>query len=86
MKKTTININNEIFTIFCGINSVYGGFILETSGDPTCLNELEEAGCGDLVDLINSIMSDKNTMWEPCGEDDEQYIAEWLNIWGIDHD
>ena len=86
MKKTTININNEIFTLFCGIHSVYGGFVLETNGDPTCLNELEDSGSDDLICLINSIMSDENAGWKPCDEDDEQYISDWLNIWGIDHD
>ena len=86
MKKTIININNEEFKLFAGISSVYGEFILETNGDPACLDELENSDSYDLIELINSIINDTDTVWEPCDEEDEQYIAEWLEIWGIDHD
>lgn len=86
MKKTIININNEEFKLFAGISSVYGEFILETAGDPTCLNELDNSDSRDLIESINSIMNDQSTAWEPCNEDDEQYISEWLEIWGINHD
>lgn len=86
MKKTIITINNESFNLFFGISSIYGEFILETAGDPTCLNELEDSDCYALIDSIDSIINDPSTPWEVCNKDDEQYISEWLNIWGIDHD
>lgn len=83
MKKTIITVNNESFNLFFGISSVYGEFILETGGDPTCLNELEDTGCEELIETINNIIADPNTYWEQCDEDDDQYIEEWLEIWGI---
>lgn len=86
MKKTIITINNEPFNLFFGISSVYGEFILETAGDPTCLNELEDSDCYELINLINSIINDPTASWEDCNKDDEQYVSEWLDIWGIDHD
>lgn len=86
MKKTIITINNESFKLFFGISSVYGEFILETAGDPTCLNELEDTGCEELIETIDNVLVNPDTYWEPCDDEDEQYISGWLNIWGIDHD
>ena len=86
MKKTTITTNNELFNLYFGISSVYGEFILETAGDPTCLNELEDAGVDALIDSVNSVISNPNTYWEPCNEDDEEYVSDCLEAWGIDHD
>lgn len=40
MKKAYIYNDNERNTLYFGIASVYGEFILTTEGDPTCLNEL----------------------------------------------
>lgn len=83
MKKTIITINNESCKLLFGISSVYGEFILETAGDPTCLNELEDYGCEELIEAINNIIANPNTYWEPCDEEDEEYVSEWLSIWGI---
>lgn len=83
MKKTIIDINNESFKLFFGISSVYGEFILETAGDPTCLNELEDAKSDDLIETINSIIDNSNTHWESCDDEDEEYISDCLCAWGI---
>lgn len=69
--------------LYVGIDNIYGEFMLETGGDPTCLNELEDAGCEELIETINNVIADPNTYWESCDDDDDQYIAEWLEIWGI---
>lgn len=69
--------------LYVGIDNIYGEFMLETEGDPTCLNELEDAGCEELIETINNVIADPNTYWESCDDDDDQYIAEWLEIWGI---
>lgn len=87
MKKTYINDNGEHNTLYFGITSVYGGFILTTGGDPICLNELEDAGneeCEDLISSIQEIINDPSTPWEACSEEDKEYVSEWLKIWGIE--
>ncbi|MDY5986573.1 MAG: hypothetical protein SPJ81_06380 [Lachnoclostridium sp.] len=83
MKKTIIEIENKNYNLYVAVDAIYGEFILETEGDPTCLNELEDSDCSDLIDAINSIINDPATPWEVCNKDDEQYISECLNIWGI---
>ena len=86
MKKTTIEINNTNYNLYIGVNEVYGEFILETEGDPTCLNELEDVGtpeCEELIKKINNVIASSNTYWEDLDEEDEEHISEWLNIWGI---
>ena len=90
MKKTLFE-NSECgnFYLYVGIEAVYGEFILETGGNPITLNDLEEdvadgiAECGKLIETINNVIADPNTYWEPCDEDDEEYVSDWLNAWGI---
>ena len=86
MKKAYIYNDNERNTLYFGITSVYGEFILTTNGNPTCLNELEDANdeaADALIEEINAIINDPSTPWEACDEEDEAYVAEWLRIWGI---
>ena len=86
MKKAYIYNDNERNTLYFGIASVYGEFVLTTEGDPTCLNELEDANnesCDALISSIQEIITDPSTPWEPCDEGDEAYVSEWLSIWGI---
>lgn len=71
------------------VEDVYGEFVLETEGDPVTLNDLEEsasdADCKALIEAIRSVIADPGTYWEPCSKEDEQYISDWLDIWGIAH-
>lgn len=82
MKKTYING----YTLYTGIDAIYGGWLMTTEGDPTTLNELEDAN-NDASDReiaeINEILTDPSTAWEECDEDDISYVEEWLNVWGI---
>lgn len=81
MKKTCITIGAEGYALYAGIDAVYGGWILETGGDPTTLNELEEFEAEADIASINAIIAAPNTPWEEVDEDDLEYIQEWLEIW-----
>lgn len=91
MKKTYITNENasETFTLYVGIDAVYGGWIMETSGDPTCLNELEESvsdgneSAEALINSIGELISDPATPWEPLSFEDKEYIRFTLESWGL---
>lgn len=91
MKKTyfTSESTSEAYALYVGIDAVYGGWIMETGGDPTCLNELEEAvsngvdGAEANINAINEIIASQATPWEDLDEEDLEYIQEWLEIWGL---
>ena len=96
MKKTYVQFNKQItsaslsrhdggeqFALYSGVNSVYGGWLLETSGGLTCLNELEDAGSESLLRAISAIVADPTTPWEDPNEEDEEAIREPLTAWGI---
>ena len=88
MKKTLFG-NSEMGNnyLYAGIEEVYGEFVLETEGDPVTLNDLEEGAadtdCKILIETIQSVIADPDTCWEPCSKEDERYISDWLDIWGI---
>lgn len=83
MKKTYTSNGNTLYT---GISRIYGGWLLTTEGDPTTLNELEDAN-NDATDQeiaeINEILADPSTVWEEVNEEDAEYINGWLDTWGI---
>lgn len=81
MKKTTIYGDTENFNLYFGIKELYGEFLLETGGDPTCLGELEEEDADGWIHAVNDLLNDPATPWEPCTKEDEEYVAEWVNIW-----
>ena len=86
MKKTYI-YNGERQTLYVGIPEIYGEFILTTSGDPTCLNELEDSNndtCDAMIAGIRETINDPETSWERCNDKDKEYVSEWLKIWGIE--
>ena len=83
MKKTIIYGEIENNTLYFGIPEVDGEFILTTSGDPTCLNELEDANADETICAINDLLNDPATPWEDCTAEDAEYVAEWLNVLGI---
>lgn len=86
MKKTTIYGDTENFNLYFGIKELYGEFLLETGGDPTCLNELEDAQndqTDSLIESISDIINDPSTPWEACDEEDEEYVKRALESWGI---
>ena len=83
MKKTIIYGEIENNTLYFGIPEVDGEFILTTSGDPTCLNELEDANADETICAINDLLNDPATPLEDCTAEDAEYVAEWLNVWGI---
>ena len=94
MKKTyvqydaTYTLDNgdsiERYALYVGLSNVYGGYILETAGDPTCLNELEDNGCETEIAALDQIINDPTTPWQELTEDDLSYIADTLTAWGID--
>lgn len=82
MKKA--RIGNE--TLYNGISRIWGGWLLTTEGDPTALNELEDAQNADAdreIEEINAIISDPSTHWEECDAESAEYVLKWINIWGI---
>nr|DAR73173.1 MAG TPA: hypothetical protein [Caudoviricetes sp.] len=93
MKKVYVNGNGkldasqtgEAFALYYGIEAVYGDYILETGGNPTCLNELEDAGdeAEALRNAIDALIDDPATPWQACDAADEAYVAQWLRIWGL---
>lgn len=86
MKKTYITDpeTSERCALYVGIDQLYGGWLLETSGDPTTLNELEDADCTDEIDAITAIITTPGTYWEPTTAEDAKYISGWLRTWGIE--
>lgn len=96
MKKTYVQFNknsasaflsrfdgNEQFALYADIDSVDGGWLLETSGSLTCLNELEDAGSEAMINAISKIVADPATPWEDLSEEDEEAIRDTLTVWGI---
>lgn len=85
MKKTYITNNetSERYALYVGINQLYGDWMMETSGDPDTLNTLEDNGCTALIEKITSTINDPATEWEQATEEDSEYVAEWLKIWGL---
>lgn len=74
--------------LYVGIEELYGGWMLETGGDPVTLNDLEDAihdapECEEEIEEINRVIADPRTYWEPCEEEDIEYIKDWLEAWGI---
>lgn len=95
MKKTYVQYNDNTYTLdngdgseryvlYIGLDNVYGGYILETAGDPTGLNELEDNGCETEIAALDQIINDPTTPWQELTEDDLSYIADTLTAWGID--
>lgn len=77
--------SGERFYLYTGINWLYGGWMLETGGDPDTLETLEECGgtCAGLIAKVNAAISSQRTEWEPLTRDDLAYIAGYLEAWGI---
>lgn len=73
----------ESFHLYVGVNAVRGEYIVETSGDPITLGNLEDGGDENAVADIAAILSDPATPWDACTEKDFEYVAEWLDVWGI---
>lgn len=74
---------NEQFSLYADIDSVDGGWLLETSGSITCLNELEAAGSVAMINAISEIVDDPTTPWEELSEEDTENIRDTLAAWGI---
>lgn len=94
MKKTYIQFRSnfasisrhdgsEQFALYADVDAVYGGWIAETSGEPMCLNELEDAGCDGVIAEISSIIADPATPWEALNDEDTEFIRDTLGAWGI---
>lgn len=83
------NDGSEGYALYVGIDAVYGGWILETGGDPCTLNDLEDAVADGNdaaeadINAINEIIAHPDTTWEDLDDDDLEYIQEWLEIWGL---
>lgn len=74
---------NEQFALYVGIPELYGGYLLETSGEPVTRNTFEDSDDEQSIQAVAAIVSDPSTPWEVCSEEDAEYVAEWLNTWGI---
>lgn len=86
MKKALFSIgktSGERFYLYTGIDELYGGWMLETGGNPDTLAALEDCGGDELIAEINAAISSPKTEWEPLTEDDSEYIAGYLEAWGI---
>lgn len=85
MKKTYITDEStaESYALYVGIDTVYGGWIAETGGEPTALNDLEDCGAESEIAAINAIIYDPATPWESLSADDEEYIRSTLERWGL---
>ena len=81
MKKISCAVNGTTQSIYSGIDRVYGGWIATTEGNPTCLNELEEAGAASEIKMINALISTGEE--EDLSADDIEYINSTLEAWGI---
>jgi hypothetical protein len=85
MKKTIINIGEGYREVlYIGIKELYGGFLLETEGDPLTLNTLEDNDEEELIKMIDSTIKDDGTPWDECDDKDTEYIKGWLVTWGIE--
>lgn len=67
--------------IYTGIARVYGGWIATTEGNPTCLNELEDAGAEEEISRINELISTADA--EDLTDRDLEYIKGILDTWGV---
>lgn len=97
MKKVTVNENTEIYefcgseegltyTLYVGVEPVYGEWILTTEGNPVALNDLEEDGskwAEETIAKIEAIISDPRTPWKECDESDIEYINDTMEMWGL---
>lgn len=97
MKKVTVNENTEIYefcgseegltyTLYVGVEPVYGEWILTTEGNPVALNDLEEDGskwAEETIAKIEAIIGDPRTPWKECDESDIEYINDTMEMWGL---
>lgn len=86
MKKTTIYGENSLpYTLYADVDAVYGGWMLTTEGEPITLNALEDEGDSGEQEIaeVNAILDDPSTAWEPLEAEDEEYIRDVLEAWGI---
>lgn len=74
---------NEQFALYVGIPELYGGYMLETGGEPVTLNTFEDADDTQSIEAVAAIVADPSTPWEDCSAEDTKYVAEWLSAWGI---
>ena len=73
---------HEAFALYDGIpDVVYGGWMLQTAGDPISETDLEDAECSSELDEIKAIIASPSTPWQECDDKDREYIAEWAKIW-----
>lgn len=78
------NDGTEAYTLYSGIDEIYGGWMVSTSGDPCTLNDLEEADNTEReIKQILEILADDSTPWESTNAEDAAYVHEWLRIWGL---
>ena len=78
--------DDKEYNLYSGIDAVYGGWLLETEGEPLTLNDLEDANDDEGLELIakiNEIIADPNTSWEPLTEEDEEYVSGILEAWRL---
>ncbi len=99
MKKLNFYMHDgdvECDTLYIGVSEeyeFYGDFILRVD-DPNTLTDYEES-IANAVDPkveevleaelaeIRRIIADPSTPWEPLDEEDEEYIHDCMQMWGI---
>lgn len=96
MKKTYVQYNEngnveayaygsgaERVELYAGVDQLYGGWVLRADYAVT-LNTLEDEGAEDMIAAVNEIMASGSTCWEDLTEEDDEYIADFLNECGIE--
>lgn len=74
----------ECFELYFPVTPLDGEYLWRFAGGQTFIS-LEEAGDGteDLRNKIDALIADPATPWEPCDEEDKEYINDTLEAWGI---
>lgn len=74
---------NEKSKLLNGIPELYGGWMIETEGNPITKVSLEDVDDYDTIRAIEAYLNDDSVEWYPVGEDETNTVDSWLKSWGI---
>ena len=72
------NIYTDFGDEFPGLLCTY---IMQTGGNP--IADVEQEEIEDIQRVLDEFDGD-GYEWEPCDEEDYEYVREWARIWGVD--